>query len=235
MITFRTAGLNIGFDNRYDQSIRFRGFLTDAEPVFTVSVDDADIEAESRFSHYNPAYLEYVCAYRKIAERLPDYDAFVFHGAVITKDGGAFVFTAPSGTGKTTHVKLWEQCYPDCWVLSGDKPIIRKHAGVFCACGTPWRGKEGMGSRSARDLTAFCVLERAEENHIARTQDPDIVRALMHQVYLPQDPQRMLRQLTLMDECFRSVPIFRLGCNMDPEAARVAYEGMKDAIQQPGS
>ena len=231
MITIRTAGLNIGIDNRFTQDFRFEGFTTDAEPDFTVSVDDTDLANEARFCPHTDSYLEFVCAYRKIAERLPDYDAFVFHGAVIARDSGAFVFSAPSGTGKTTHIRLWEACYPDAWVLSGDKPIIRKEAGRFYACGTPWRGKEGMGCGQSLPITAICVLERGPENRVERVEDAEIVEALMHQVYLPKNPERLMRQLTLMDECFRQVPIYRLRCNMDPEAARVAYEAMKNTPQ----
>lgn len=221
------AGLNIGIDNRYIRGYRFDGFYTDDPPDFTVAVTDEELEAEYRLCPAREEYLEFVCAYRKIAEVLPDYDAFVFHGAVITKDGGSFVFTAPSGTGKTTHIKLWLEAFPDSWVLSGDKPIIRKANGRFFACGTPWLGKEMMGSRSIRPLTAIGILNRGVENEIRPAAREEITNTMMCQTYRSKDPARLARQLTLMDDCFSTVPVYTLRCNMDPSAARLAWETMR--------
>lgn len=228
MIVFRMAGLNIGIDNRYIRGDRFEGFFTDNPPDFTVSVTEEELAAELPVSPVkNKDYLEYICAYRKIAELLPDYDAFVLHGAVITRAGGSFVFTAPSGTGKTTHILLWKSEFPDCWVLSGDKPIIRRYKGEFYACGTPWLGKEGMGSRSIRPLTAVTILNRGAENEIRPATREEIVQTLLRQLYRPKDPARLAKQLALVNDCFRVTPIYTMHCNMDPSAAHTAWDAMR--------
>jgi hypothetical protein len=233
MITIRIAGINIGVDDRFHLESRFQGFLTDQEPAFTVRVTDAELEAENRLQPNPKNYLEFICAYRKIAEQLPTYDAFVFHGAVIGKDDKAFVFTAPSGTGKTTHIRFWLQTFPDAWVVNGDKPIICKRDGKFYACGMPWRGKEGYGGTKDLVIQSICCLSRGAENRIERKQGSELAERLMHQVYLPKQTNHLIRMLALMDECFRTVPLYSLACNLDPNAARIAYEAMKATPELP--
>lgn len=235
MIVLRMAGLNIGIDSRHIRGTRFEGFYTDNPPDFTVCVTEEEIAEEARVSPLESKdYLEYICAYRKIAELLPDYDAFVLHGAVITRAGGSFVFTAPSGTGKTTHIRLWKSEFPDCWVLSGDKPIIRRYKGEFYACGTPWLGKEGMGSRSIRPLTAVTILNRGAENEIRPAGREETVRTLLRQTYRPKDPLRLAKQLALVDACIRATPVYALYCNMDPSAAHIAWDALRVHLPETG-
>ena len=57
----------------------------------------------------SPAYLEFLCIHDSLAAQLPAHHRFLMHGAAIAFDGAAYLFTAPSGTGKTTHVRLWRQ------------------------------------------------------------------------------------------------------------------------------
>ena len=227
MITIRMAGLNISIDNRFVHGSRFAGFETAQRPDFTVSVTNAELDAERRFNREPDEYLEFVCIYRKIAEMLADYDAFVFHSAVVARgDGPAFLFTAPSGTGKTTHIRLWCAQFPDCSVLNGDKPIIRYTDGQFLACGTPWNGKEKLGSAESRPLHAICMLHRGTENHIRRATQAETAQFVMKQVYLPRDPARLAKQLALMNSCFTRIPMYTMYCNTEPEAARMAWEAM---------
>jgi hypothetical protein len=110
MIVIKLAELPIGIDNRFSYMESYvSDYLTDEEPLFTVAVTDEDLEREAAASEreYSRGYLEFIAAYRKIAERIAEYDAVVFHGAVLSYRGRAYAFTARSGVGKTTHTRLW--------------------------------------------------------------------------------------------------------------------------------
>ena len=230
MITLALAGINIGVDARYDFLKRLaRDYLTDNEPDFTVSVSDGDIERE-RFNseeNFSDGYLESIVAYRKIAEKLPEYDAFVLHGAVVGYSGGAYLFTAKSGTGKTTHTRLWmSEIGGDVHYLNGDKPIIRFVDGVPYAFGTPYRGKEGYGINEHLPLESIAFLSRGEKNTAREVAPTEIDTFLATQVYMPNDPFAAIKTLKLIDRLTRSVRLVSLECNMDPEAARVAFGEM---------
>lgn len=71
------------------------------------------------------AYLETLAALRKIAEIMPEYHRFLMHGVVISWKGRGYMFTAPSGTGKSTHASLWKKYLgDDVEIINGDKPIL---------------------------------------------------------------------------------------------------------------
>ena len=110
MITIKIADLVVGIDNKH-RHIEWlaRDYVVSDEPLFVVSATEEDIQREREISEaeFSEGYLESVVVYRKIAERLPYYDAVVFHGAVLAVDEKAYAFTARSGVGKTTHTRLW--------------------------------------------------------------------------------------------------------------------------------
>ena len=222
MLVIKLADLVIGIENKYGLIERqVRDYITDEMPTFTVTVTDEDIEREGAMAEeaYTPPYLEFIAAYRKIAERLPEYGAVVFHGAVLNLDGEAYAFTAKSGVGKTTHTRLWLSTFGErVHYLNGDKPIIRMIDGVPYAFGTPWRGKEGYGINESAPLRAIALLERGVENS---------AEEVMKQIYLPKNsPAAVALTMRVASAIATSVRFVELKCNMDPEAARVAASAM---------
>ncbi len=231
MVKIRIAELNIAIDNRSPYvAERCREYLADFETAdITVRVSEDEIrrEAAQTTAHFAEGYFEFVCAYRAIAQQLPLFDALVFHAAVIDCDGKAYAFAAPSGTGKSTHIKLWHKAFGErVRVINGDKPIFRLIRGKWYAFGTPWQGKEGWGSNAYAPLSALCFLARAEKNTIKGLTDEEAVTRLFNQVLLPAERHSAECFLTLLDDMITHTPVYLLGCNMDKEAAEVAYIGM---------
>lgn len=232
MITLKLAGISVGIDNRFSH-IEFmaRDYLTDSAPLFTVSVTDEDIGEERELSgtDYSNGYYESIVAYRKIAERLPEFDAFVFHGSVLSVgDEKAYIITANSGVGKTTHTRLWLSEFPDVDVLNGDKPILRVKDGVTYACGTPWQGKEGYGKPMDLPVSGIAFLSRAEENRAAEIPVSDAVTRFMSQIYIPKKSRSALIQtMRLANKVIGSAKLVQLECNMQPEAAHIARKALE--------
>ena len=228
MIKIEIAGLTVALDNRYPYTERLcREYVSDNEPDFTVRASDEDIEKERSVSEQEPpdGYLESVVLYRKIADRLPQYDAFVFHGAVLVYEGEAYAFTARSGVGKTTHTRLWLSEFDGkAYYLNGDKPIIRFFDGIPYACGTPYKGKEGYGVNERARLRAIAFLERSEENRASQTDKERSSVKLLSQIYLPREPRAVLATMSLADRLLQSVRLVELGVNMDKSAAWVAMQ-----------
>ena len=101
--------------------------------------------------------------------------------------------------------------------------ITRKGATVY---GTPWDGKEHLSRNIACPLKAVCILTRSETNHIERISPKEALTMLCQQSYRPAQPAALRKTLALVDLLSSSVPLYKLGCNMEPEAALVAYHGM---------
>ncbi len=228
MITIKIAGLNVGIENKHRYIERLaEDYITDASPDFIVSAEDSEIAAERECVEvaFSDGYLESIVVYRKIAERLPSYDAFVFHGAVLNLDGVAYAFTAKSGVGKTTHTRLWLKHFGDrVHYLNGDKPIIRFIDGKPYACGTPWQGKENYGVNEMAPLVGIAFLRRGEKNRAALVPSSEVITDLVTQMYMPRNTaQAMLSTMRMADRVISSVRLVELYCNMDDTAAIISH------------
>ncbi len=174
-------------------------------------------------------YYEELAVHRKLSTAMLRFRTFLFHGSAISMDGQAYIFAAPSGTGKSTHTRLWRECFGDRVVMvNDDKPYIRvdeeeKRAWVY---GTPFNGKHRLGTNICVPIKAICLLSRGEKNEITRTEKKEAYPLLLQQTYRPLDPRELAKTLELLDRLTFSVELYKLNCNMEPDAARVSYEGM---------
>lgn len=231
MMKISLAGLKIAIDNRYPFIEELaKDYITSEEEVdFTVSVSDEDLKEEDRMSEvrYPLGYLESIALYRKIAEKIPEYGAFVFHGAVMALDGFAYAVTARSGVGKTTHVRLWLEAFGErVHILNGDKPIIRVIDGIPYACGTPWRGKENYGIPEMLPLRSVAFLERAEDNSAEKISVGSALMRFVSQIYIPKTKETASLALIAANRVISSVSLYELHVNMDISAAHKAMKAM---------
>ncbi len=207
---------------------------------FTIETTQTDIDAERAQSvrtdaaegrtatAYSDAYLETLAVYRKIAERMPDDGTVLFHGSAIAVDGAAYLFTAKSGTGKSTHTRLWREMLGERAVMiNDDKPLLHITPDGATVYGTPWNGKHRLGVNGSAPLKAICLLGRGEQNRIVRIDPMTAYPMLLQQTYRPVSVTALKETLTLLDMLMQTVAFYRLSCNMEPEAARVSYEAMK--------
>lgn len=169
---------------------------------------------------YDYSCLEPFIAYRKIANKLVKYSIILFHGAAIAVNNKCFIFTAPSGTGKTTHIKNWLKMIPGTYVVNGDKPLINMN--TLMVYGTPWCGKENMGSNKAVPLSGIIVLKRAENNDIQNVSFKDVLPDIIQQTYIPEEKTAAIQVYKLLGN-ITNVSFYRLFCNMEEQSALVSY------------
>jgi serine kinase of HPr protein (carbohydrate metabolism regulator) len=217
----------------------FADFLTDENPFFCFTITSEDIEYERKkcisdaefqkipYREYSDAFLESIAIQRKITEALFEYNTLLFHGSAIAFDGFAYLFCAKSGTGKSTHTRLWRECFgARATMVNDDKPFVSVRDGAIIIHGSPWNGKHRLGSNISVPLKAICILERGEVNKIEQIPPIKALKMLMQQSSRPQDNEKMGKYLELLDLIAKEVKFYRLECNMDIEAARISFEGM---------
>lgn len=212
--------------------------VEDAVPDFTVSITSEDIEAEREYSHrdqcrqgeipveFSDGTLETTAVYRKICSQLISRDIFLMHGSVVAADGAACIFIAPSGTGKTTHTRLWLKNIAGSYVVNGDKPLLKVTDHTVYASGTPWSGKERMQVNESVPVKAIVLLERGAQNEIAEISFKEALPVLLSQSYRNADKMHMIKTVELLERASRTIRLYRLKCNMEDEAAIVAYNGI---------
>lgn len=242
--TYKIAGQIVGITSLHQRVQEYcRDYAVAAseeELSCVIEIAQKDIEYEAERSaaedrleglpvhHYADDYLETLAVYRKLAEWLVDKNILLFHGSVIAVDGVGYLFTAKSGTGKSTHTRLWRKQFGERAVMiNDDKPLLRISDDGVTVYGTPWNGKHHLSTNTEVPLQAICILTRDSENHIRRISKQEAYTMMVQQCYRSQDRMKMLGILQLLDRLATKVELYELGCNMDPEAAVVAYEGMR--------
>ena len=228
------AGLNISVSHTFDFFKNLsENYLTDAKICdFSVCVDQKDIEFErqitlkeqgARQANQRDEYFESTAIYRKIAQKLPEYQAFVFHGSAVAVENEAVIFAAKSGTGKSTHTRLWLQNIPDSFVVNGDKPIIRIIGKTPTVCGTPWNGKEQWGTNKNIPLRAICLLERNDTNSIEKIPFGQAAANMILQTYCSNSQEILSKTLRIIKTVGEHISFYRLRCNTNADAAVTAY------------
>ena len=238
--TIGIAGRLIRIRALYDFAKEYcQAYLAEGEPDFTIEITPEDIDFEQKKSareneieglepvEFKPEYLETLSIYRKIVERMLDYGAFLFHGSAICMDGNGYLFTAKSGTGKSTHTRLWYRAFQGrCFIVNDDKPLLLVGDDQVMICGTPWDGKHRQSTNVVVPLKNLVVLERGEDNEIAPIQPAEALPLLLQQTYRPSNPVALVKTLSLLERAMKIVKLYRLKCTISPEAVKVAYRGM---------
>ena len=236
------AGVAVQVTSMFDSTRDYcRNYLTEKEPQIFVSTAPEDLTFEQekareeaklegfRFREFPDPYLERTAIQRKIAEALFDRNVLVFHGSVVAVDGQGYLFTAKSGTGKSTHTRYWREVFGQRAVMiNDDKPFLRFEDGKVLVCGSPWSGKHGLDTNLTVPLKALCILDRGEDNRIHAIEAKDALFMLLQQSNRPLDRRKLPKYLELVDALANGTNLWHMTCTKDPAAATVAYEAMSE-------
>lgn len=229
---FIIAGVIVKISYSYECTGRYfqkYAYVGDKSADVNLVITREDIENEGKIFPNTPDnFLENLAVLRKLSKiLLVDYDGMLFHGSSIEVNKKAYVFTAPSGTGKSTHTKLLKEFLGDkTSYINDDKPIFRVIDGTVYVCGSPWNGKHGLGSNISAPLKAVCVVKRAEENKIERVSSTVALKYLFEQSVGFDDEQSANKVLEILSLITKQAKFYVLHCNMDISAAKCSYEGM---------
>lgn len=237
MNIYKIADVVFGANVKYEYThILMKNFqATNGEsPEFVLTVTDDDLKREKLLNAqiYPDCVYESTALYRKLLfVLLEKYDAFFFHCSAIAIDGKAVIFTAKSGTGKSTHRRLWQENFGEkVTVINDDKPIVRRINGTYYVCGTPWCGKENVGCNVKVPAKALCFLSRSQENSISAVGSQSVLAQLLNQTIRPKDNKLMLKLIDLLDGFSKQMNVYNLKVNMDNEAAIIAYKKICEDI-----
>ena len=208
----------------------FKEYLVDGvTPDFSISLSEDDIleERESTSDNqFSLTYLETLASLRKLAEIFPSHKRILMHGASIEYKGQAYLFTAPSGTGKSTHIRLWKKYLGDeVKIVNGDKPFISLDSKPLIY-GSPWAGKENWHRNCCMPLKGICFVQRGTENAIQSIEPSECLPLLFKQVYLPSGIDAAGLTLELVDALIKKVPLYLLTCDMSEEAVKCSFEAL---------
>ena len=214
-------------------------YLTEQDADFSVEITSDDlireqlaleqeaIEEGLKIRKFKEPFLERSSIQRRVADYLVGSDILMLHGSTVSVDGKAYLFTAPCGTGKSTHTRLWRELFGERAVMvNDDKPFLEIKSDRVLAYGSPWSGKHGLASNVCVPLKGICLLHRGNENVIKAIEPEHIIAFLYQQAHKPDNAVLAEKSLALVDQLTKVVSTWDMYCNKKLDAAKVAYAAM---------
>ena len=210
-----------------------------AEPYLTETAGEADIVITSNPEelHKNQPHLslddcEYLSTGGSFYRQLLAHDGMLLHASAVVMDGYAYMFSAPCGTGKSTHISLWMEAFGKDRVLmlNDDKPALRLENGQWFAYGTPWSGKTDQNLNLRVPVGGVCVLTRGQTDEIEPYGGVRAAFSLLEQTARPGNARGRL--LELLDDLLTRVPVWKMRCTPTANAARVSQKAMSQEAKR---
>ncbi len=156
-----------------------------------------------------------------------NYGTMLVHSSALICDGGAYLFSADSGVGKSTHTKLWLKAFGDkVHIMNDDKPVVKLYDDRAVAFGTPFDGGSGIALNESYPLRAIIFVERGEQNSVRIPDSREIIQKLYFQTARMVDRETAEKMLVNMEKLISLTRFYVLTCNMDISAAYAAYNSI---------
>jgi len=227
----RIADITVDLGYKYDRlKKQAAAYKIDekVKPDMTIYLSDALLEQKQKENpHLSIEDCEYIFTSSVFYTGMLQYGGFMLHSSAVIMDGKAYLFSAPSGTGKSTHTGLWQKVFGDrAQILNDDKPAIRAFENGVFAYGTPWSGKTDMNINVKAPIAGICFIERSEKNWIKKIDTNSALSGLLNQTIRPFEMKNMDLLLGHIEKVLMSVPVYKMGCNISEEAAIMAHREM---------
>ncbi len=229
------AGLKTEYNVRGEllksRSLPYKADFDSSETQIKLNIKEEFIENKQKeLSHLTFDEHEYMWTCEAFYNELLRHGGMMLHSSCVEKDGFAYLFSARSGTGKSTHTHLWLKNLSGTRIINDDKPALIFEDGKWYACGTPFSGKTDESIDVKIPVRAITFLHRSETNNVKKVLPIMAVAPLIEQTIKPADKALAELMLEQVDKLLGDVPVFSLGCNMNDDAAVIAYNEIERLI-----
>ena len=201
-------------------------YLEDHQTPFCVTILQKSgnilLQYDPRYAHYF-SDMDSIFHYIGLESFLLQHNGLLLHASVIRENDRTVIFTAPSGTGKSTQADLW-RIYRGAEILNGDRVALRKKQDLWTAFGSPYAGSSGIYRNECGPIAAIIVLQQAKENRITRLQGHQILKHLYPELSLHRwDSEFVQKSTALLADLIHCVPVFLLECVPEGSAVQLLY------------
>ena len=222
---YEIAGLKVEMEPRFGRLTKqCEGYRSSGTPVMTLMPDPRD---EAQVQVPTQEEREYILHSAAFCREIIQHGRFFLHASAVVCGGGAYLFSGPSGIGKSTHTAMWQKLFPGIQILNDDKPVIWPEKGHITAWGTPFSGRTDLQRNLGVPLMGICFLKQARENRIRPVAETEALALILNNTWRPKDDKTMNLLLNGIQQVVEEIPIFELSCTTDPEAAQLSYATMK--------
>lgn len=187
----------------------------------TINTDEFEVEQD---------HVYQILRMLPIRQILLSRNVLFLHASQVLHENRGILFTAPSGTGKTTQAKLWRQ-HRNAQIICNDRTLLRQSGQHWLTYGYPYDGSEPVGSDQIHDLACIVLLQQGRENEIVRLKPAKAISRLMRQTIIDGwDPVSCAKAIELIAAVIEKVPVYALRCTISEEAVAI----LEEALQKEG-
>jgi hypothetical protein len=235
-LKIKVADLIVEIDVSSDFLVsRLGPYLCDENLTADISIDVSKqfyIDRQKENPHMTLGECECLWSGGYFYEQLARFNGVMLHSSCVEYEGKAYLFSARSGTGKSTHTHLWLKYLDGCRIINDDKPAIRIIDGIPYAFRTPWSGKTDENVNEGVPVGGICFSGRGE-NKIKRIPGIAALKPFMDQTVRPADKELMNKMLETLNWILTNVPIYKMTCDISEQAVMTAVNGMvENSIDQ---
>lgn len=173
---------------------------------------------ERNYGLNNAAMMAY--AFATVGEK-----TVLMHASVIRCEGKGYLMTAPSGTGKSTHTRLWHDHIPGCDLMNDDNPVVRIEGNEAIIYGSPWSGKTPCYRNIKAPIGAFVRIKQRPENNIRRLGALDSFIVLLSAISNMKWDHRVYKGISdCISALLQLCPVYELGCLPNAAAAHLCHD-----------
>lgn len=229
------AGIKTEYETRFpllmERSRAYEADFSDVEAEIKINLTEDFLDAQLKaFPNLTREEHEYMWTGEGFYNEVLHHGGIVLHSSCVEKDGKAYLFSAKSGTGKSTHTHLWLEELPNTRIINDDKPLLIIRNGQIYACGTPFSGKTDENINECVPVRAIVFLHRSKENTLKRIKPSFAVPLFLAQTVNPHIKEYANEMLDKTDEILTSVPVFSLGCNKESGTGKFVYEEIEKEL-----
>ena len=196
----------------------------------SIDVSDERIKKlEKKHENNTLETSEYMIIGTEFYKKLLSYNGCLLHSSAVVVDNEAYLFSADSGIGKSTHTSLWLKYLSEKnpYVINDDKPAIRIMENDIYCYGTPFSGKYDINENKRVKLKAICFIEQSDQNIIKKVETKEAINLFFRQTVTKLSKSNMNKFFDILEIILKEIPIYKLSCNMSKEAVMLAYNTMK--------
>ena len=224
---YEIAGLKVEMEPRFGRLTKAcEGYRSSGTPVMNLMPDPRDA---ARVQAPTQEEREYILHSAAFCREIIQHGRFFLHASAVVCGGGAYLFSGPSGIGKSTHTAMWQKLFPGIQILNDDKPVIWPEKGKISAWGTPFSGRTDLQVNRGAPAKGICFLKQGRENRIRPVTGAEALALLLNNTWRPRSNPGMSLLLDMMEQVVTETHVYELCCTEDPEAARLSYTVMKGA------
>ncbi len=225
----KIADLYVEVPDTGNMAQRCQNYLTSDKVAADIVIDAANyrIDAWEKLSVEDAIYLESGFAFYV---RLLLSDGLMLHSSALEYEGKAYLFSGPSGMGKSTHTRLWKSVFGDkVHIFNDDKPALRCIDGKWYAYGTPWCGKDAININMKAPIAGICFLRRGTENKIRRLSAFEAASAIISQT-MSKFSNKVGLELMIkrVNDLVAQIPVYELENLPEPAAAELSHKTMSE-------